>query len=72
MSLTKLKKLKISSKKQTPWNEGYFNVSTPDKVAETIGHSKHPARVDFCEKYKIPKKAWEFLKQRIPFWSRII
>ena len=34
-SLTKLKKLKISSKKQVPWNGWYFNVSTPDKVAET-------------------------------------
>ena len=33
-SLTKLKKLKISSKKQIPWKGGYFNVSTPDKVAE--------------------------------------
>ena len=29
------KKLKISSKKQIPWNGGSFNVSTPDKVAET-------------------------------------
>ena len=35
MSLTKSKKLKISSKKQISWNEAYFNVSTPDKVAET-------------------------------------
>ena len=23
-------------KKQIPWNGGYFNVYTPDKVAETI------------------------------------
>ena len=35
-SLTKLKKLKISSKKQILWSEGYFEISTPDKVAETI------------------------------------
>ena len=31
----KLKKIKISSKKQIPRNEEYFNVSTPDKIAET-------------------------------------
>ena len=29
-SLTKLKKLKASSKKQIPWNVGYFNITTPD------------------------------------------
>ena len=38
ISLTKLRKLKISTttKKQIPWNGGFFNVFTPDKVTETI------------------------------------
>ena len=37
MSLTKKKtKDLVEKKKQIPWNEGYFNVSTADKVAETV------------------------------------
>ena len=35
-SLTKLNKLNISSNKQIAWNGGSFNVSTSNKVAETI------------------------------------
>ena len=30
------KKPKVLNGKKFPWNGGYFNVSTPDKVAEAI------------------------------------
>ena len=46
MSLTKLKKKTkdlVEKKKQIPWKEEYFNVCTPDKVAETVN----------CGDYKI-------------------
>ena len=32
-----------------------------------MSHSKHPARVDFCEKCKIPKKIESFLNKKIHF-----
>ena len=37
--LTKLKKSRISSNKQMPWNGGYIGFSIPDKVAETFINS---------------------------------
>ena len=50
-SFTKLIKLKDSLKKQIPWNRGYFNISTPEMVAETIGCTLTRFllwRVQFC------------------------